>query len=142
MEEMKVSKNFIIQELAQKLDRQIPLRQMANLCKELIREDRDVRLLQASSGEDVHDLVGDDCSRDDLPDGEVQFFVCLALTGHALGQHGPHGLEEAHVVPDAQCLVVGHGERKSLGELSDRAQESRLAILVLEDVLLRGGQQR
>ena len=41
----------------------------------------------------------------------------LRLARRALGEHRPHGLEEGHVVADAQRLVVRHGQRERLRQL-------------------------
>jgi hypothetical protein len=52
------------------------------------------------------------------------------------------GLEEPHVVADAQRLLVRHRERERLGELGHRAQQPRLAVLEGQDVVLGQRQQR
>ncbi len=66
----------------------------------------------------------------------------FALAGRALGQHRAHGLEEAHVVADAQRLLVRHRQGERLRQVGDGAQQPRLAVLLGQDVLLRRGQQR
>ena len=66
----------------------------------------------------------------------------LRLAGRALGQHRAHRLEEADVVADAQRLRVRHRQGEGLRQLGDGAQQSRLAVLLGQDVLLRRRQQR
>jgi hypothetical protein len=65
-----------------------------------------------------------------------------ASPGVALGQHRAHGLEEADVVADAHGLLVRHRQREGLRQFGDRAQQPCLAVLLRQDVLLRGRQQR
>jgi hypothetical protein len=43
-----------------------------------------------------------------------------------------HPLEEGHVVPDAQRLVVWHRQRERLGQLRHGAQQPVLAFLLRE----------
>ena len=58
-----------------------------------------------------------------------------------LGKHRLHGLEERYVVPDAQRLGMRHRQRERLRQLAHGVQAPVLAVLLLQDVLLRGGQQ-
>src|SRR5690606_11506027 len=105
--------------------------------QELVREDRDVGLLQARRGEDVHDPFRRDGPRDDLPDRVIEFFLGPGLAGSTLGQHRLYRLEEGHVVADAQRLLVRDSQREGLRELTDRADAAVLAVLLRENVLLR-----
>jgi hypothetical protein len=59
----------------------------------------------------------------------------------ALGEHRLHGLEERHVVADAQRLGVRHRQREGLRQLAHRAHAALLAALLRQDVLLRARQQ-
>jgi hypothetical protein len=101
-----------------------------------------VGLLEAGGGEDVDHLVGHHRLGDDLPDGMVEVLVALALAARPLGQYRAHGLEEAHVVADGERRLVRHGERERLRQLTHRMQQPVLAVLLRQDVLLRGRQQR
>ncbi len=105
--------------------------------KDLIGQDRDVRLLQPGGREDVDDLIGRHRLRDDLPDGELYLFRAAAAVSGALGQHGPHGLEEPHVVPYLQRLLVRNGQRKRLRYVPDRLHEPVLAVILRQNMLLR-----
>ena len=49
--------DFLVEQLLQQLDGEVPVRQAAHFRQKLVRQNRDVRLLQASRGEDVHDLA-------------------------------------------------------------------------------------
>lgn len=133
--------DFAFEQLLQQLDGEVALRHVAHFGQEFVREDRDVRLLEAGRGEDVHHLVGDDRPRDDLADGEVQLLVRLGLPGRGFREHRAHGLEKGDVVGDAFRLFVRHRQREGLRQLGDGAQQPRLAVLLRQDVLLRGGQQ-
>ena len=100
----------------------------AHLGQELVRKDGDVGLLQARRGEDVDDLIGDDGRGDDLADGVIEFLGVALLAGRGLGKHGPHGLEEGHVIADRDRLVVRDGEGEGLRKLRDRFEQPGFAI--------------
>jgi hypothetical protein len=100
-------------ELPEQLNRQVPLGHPLNLGQELVGQDRDIRLLEPGRGKDVHDFVGNDGFRDDLPDGVVQFLVRLALAGPALGQDRPDRLEEPNVVADRSASWCGTERAKA-----------------------------
>ena len=59
-----------------------------------------------------------DGARNDLPDGGVHFLGDFRFSPLALGEGGPHGLEEAHVVANLNRLVVRHGKRKRLRQIA------------------------
>ena len=67
--------------------------------------------------------------------------VSLRLGSRALGQRRPHRLEERHVVADADGFGMRHRQRKGLRERPHGAEAAFLAVLLCEDVLLRGRQQ-
>ena len=80
-------------------------------------------------GEDVDYPAGRHRPRDDLPDRVVEVLLGLALAGSALCQHRPDRLEERHVVPNADRLVAGDGERERLARVRVTApQEPVLAV--------------
>ena len=60
-----------LQQLLQQFDRQVPLRHATHLGQEVVGKNRDVRLLEASGGENVKHLARNDGPRDDLPDGQM-----------------------------------------------------------------------
>ena len=62
----------MVLEVPQKLNSKILLRQMADLRQEVIRQDRNVRFLQAGSREDVHNAIRNHGSRHDLSNCVVQ----------------------------------------------------------------------
>ena len=98
--------------------------------------------LQARRGEDVDDLVGHDRLAHDLADRVVELLVGLPLARDALGEHGTDGLVEADVVADRDRLVGRDGQRERRRELGHGLEQPRLAVLLGEDVLLRGREQR
>ena len=56
----------------------------AHFGEELIGQDADVWLLQSGGLKDVDDLAfGRDCLCDELPDGVIEFFGCLAFAALA-----------------------------------------------------------
>ena len=55
------------------------------------------------------------------------------------GERGLDGLEEADVVADRDRFVGGGAQGEGLRELGHDLDEALLAVLLLEDVLLRGG---
>ena len=83
--------------------------------EELLGQDRDVRPLEASRGEDVDDLaVGDDRPGDELLNRGLEVDV-LALAVSPLGQLGLDGLEVGDLVSDAPCEVRSGAEGEGLG---------------------------
>ena len=58
-----------------------------------------------------------------------------------LGEGSLSGLEETHVVADGSGLVRGGAEGEGTGEFSHHLQPALLAVLLLEDVLLAGGEE-
>ena len=94
-------------------------------------------------GEDVDDLVGRDGPRDDLADGVVELLVGLALARRASWRAPP-------ARPGRSRRRRGCASASSCGTASANAcdssrhglQEPLLAVVLREDVLLRGGQQR
>jgi hypothetical protein len=85
---------------------QVLLRHPPHLGQELLREDRDVGLGEPCRGEDIHDAFGRHGPRDDLPNSVVQFLLGTGVGRRALGENGLDGLEEGHVVPDGERLLV------------------------------------
>ena len=81
--------------------------------------------------------------RDDLPDGVVDVLVGLALARRR-SWRGP--ARTAWKKPTSsrmrERLVVRHREGERLRQLGHRLQQPVLAVLLREDVLLRGGQER
>ena len=65
----------------------------------------------------------------------------LVSVAAALGEHGLHGLKEAHVVADARRLVARHREGEGPGQVAHGRDESVLAVLLGENVFLRRGEQ-
>ena len=58
-----------------------------------------------------------------------------------LGQPRPDGLKKCHVIADADRVLMGHGEHEGLGQFAHRLHAAILAVLLRQDVLLRGWQQ-
>jgi hypothetical protein len=58
------------------------------------------------------------------------------VTRRALCQHRLYGLEERHVVANAQRVVMRHGQGECLRQLAHGVEETILAILLAQDVLL------
>lgn len=73
----------------------------------------------ARRSEDVDDLLARDRLRDDLPNDVVDVAQAFPVADLRLGDGRAHGLEEADIIPDADRLVVRHGERERFGELGD-----------------------
>src|SRR5205807_5939454 len=107
-----------------------------NLRQELIRDDRDVWLLEASGPIDVNDLIRGDRPSDDLPDSIVQFIIGLAVSSLALRDVRTNSLEEADVILNVERILVRDSQRKRLRQFRDRVQEARLAVLQAIDVVL------
>ncbi len=84
------------------------MRHAADLGKKLVGEDRDVRLFQPGSGEDVDDLLGNQRLRDDLAYRVVEQLGRLAVVRNAFDELCTHCLEEADLVTDAKRSVVRH----------------------------------
>ena len=61
-----------LEQLGEQLHGQVLLRHLPDFGEEVVREDRDVRLLEAGGGEDVDDLVGRHGAGDDLADREIE----------------------------------------------------------------------
>ena len=58
-----------------------------------------------------------------------------------LHEDGLHGLEEPHVVANADRVLVRHRERKGPGQVAHGLDAAVLAVLLRQDVLLRRRQQ-
>lgn len=129
------------EQLLEELNGQVLLRHALHLGQELVRENRDVGLLEPGGREDVHDAFGGDRAGDDLAHGVIEVLFGPRVAWRTLGEHRLHRLEEGHVVTDAQSLFVRHRQGKRLRQLAHGAHESFLAVLLFEDVLLSGGQQ-
>ena len=96
--------DLVVQQLSQQLDGEVPLRQLAHLGEELVREQRDVGLLQAGRRKDVDHLSGGDRSRDDLADHVIEIFLGPSAPNLGLYQRRLHGLEERNLVADGEYL--------------------------------------
>lgn len=131
--------HFVVEELPEHLDREVPVFHPAHVGEELVRQDRDVGVLEAGRREDVDDLVAHDGLRDDLADGVIDVARALPVPRLRLGDRRAYGLEEADVIANADRLVVWHCERKRLRELGDDLVQPLLAALLGEHVLLRRG---
>ncbi len=96
-------------------------------------------LRQAGGGEDVDHLAfGGDGLGHELADGGVDLLGGLLLFAALFVQRGLHGLEEAHVVADLRSLRRCAAQRAKARESSRHdLHEALLAVLLLEDVLLR-----
>jgi hypothetical protein len=64
--------DLVVEQLAKQFDREVLVLHPAHVGEELIREDGDVRVLQAGGREDADHLIGDDGLRNDLPDRMVE----------------------------------------------------------------------
>ena len=70
----------------------------------------------------------------------VELLLGPDLAGRALCEHRAHSLKERHVVTEAQGLFVRHRQGERLRELAHGGETAVLAVVLLEDVFLGGGQ--
>ena len=71
--------DLVVEQLPQKLQSQIPVRQPSHLFQELLGEDGDIRGFDACGLVDVHDTVGHDGIGDYLPYSDIQIIFCPAI---------------------------------------------------------------
>ena len=133
--------HLALQQPSQCLDGQVALEQAPHFGQELLRQHRDVGLVQAGRCEDVEHALRGDGPGDDLADGVVEVLFEAGLAGGGLRQRRGHRLEEGHVVPDGHSGRIGHGQRERLGQLAHRGCAPILAVFLGQDVLERRGQQ-
>ena len=74
-----------------------------------------------------------------LTHGVVHLLLGPCAAGGALGEHGLHGLEEPHIVPDVQGVLVRHGQGKGLGQLAHGLHAAVFPVFLRQDVFLSGG---
>jgi hypothetical protein len=92
---------LVIDQALQQFDGQILLRQVANPCKEFVRQNGNIRFGQAGCREDIHYSLGSDGIRDDLAHSVVEVLSsALVPVFRRLDEAGPHCLEETHIIPD------------------------------------------
>ena len=130
-----------VEQLLQELDREVALRHAVHLGQELVRQDRDVRLLEAGGGEDVDHALRRDGTRDDLAHGVVQLLVRPRFGGRAFASTDCTAWEERHIVADTHRVVMRHREREGAGEVAHDLYATVLAVLLREYVFLRRRQQ-
>ena len=101
--------DLILEQLGEQLSGDVLVLQAAYFGEEFVGQDRDVRALDARSGEEVDDLVfGGDGLRDELPDGVAEVFLRLPFAG-GFDQGRSHGLEEGDVVAEADRFTIDGG---------------------------------
>ena len=71
----------------------------------------------------------------------VQLLFGSRIGLSTLGQPRPDGLKKCHVIADADRVLMGHGEHEGLGQFAHRLHAAILAVLLRQEVLLRGWQQ-
>ena len=102
------------------------MRHAAHVGEELLREDRDVGLVEAGRREDVDDAFGCDRARDDLAHGVLHLLIGAHLARGALGERRAHRLEERDIVSDACRLLVRDGKGERQLQLAHDADEALL----------------
>ena len=76
---VRYSFDLVVEQLPQKLQGQIPVRQTSDLLQELLGEDGDIRGFNASRLVDVHNTIRHNGLGDDLPYSDIQIIFCPAI---------------------------------------------------------------
>ncbi len=106
--------NLALEQLLKQLHSEIALRHTPHLIQKLVRQYRDIRLVQTRRGKNIRHLVGRHRTRDNLTHREIQFLLRPGIGWRTLAQHRPHSLKESHIIADTPCFFVRHGQCKSL----------------------------
>ena len=134
-------RQFPGQQFAQQLHGEMAPRHPAHLGEKLVRQDRNVGLLQSRRREDIDHPVRRHGARHDPAQGAVQFLFGPLLARRPLGEAGRYGLEERHVVADGERVLMRRGKRKRPDQFARRARQALLSVRQGEDVFLRRRQQ-
>jgi len=96
------------EQFSQKLDSEVPVRHALHFRKELIREDRNVGLLESGRREDVNNLIRVHRTRDKLADRQIKLFRTLLLVVpiRSFCNSGSDSLEEGNIVPNLYGLLM------------------------------------
>src|SRR3989344_4663288 len=130
---------LVIEHLLEQLHCQISMLHSLHLRQELIREHREVGLLHARRGEDVHNTFSNKRLVYDLPNSRADVLRPWCTLWLELHEPRLDSLEEPALIAYFHSGGARHGERERMGEAHHLSNETLLAILFL---LLLAGRAR
>ena len=102
---------------------------MLHFGEKFVREDGDVRAVDARSSQDVHNLGRNHRAADDLLDGQLALLPGRSRACAAFDQRGADRLKKADFFPDLAGLIRGRRQGKSLGQGQHGVRVAAVSVL-------------